>query len=105
MRKVWLLREGAGTRSVFLLALTFLLFASLLALMTTSCSSQKNSESEEAGESPKSTVQPQTGPSITYTVLDKDVYDAPVKTQVTWNILVEGEISKPVLFTGIVRKE
>lgn len=29
-----------------------------------------------------------------YIVLDKDIYDAPVKTQVTMNILVSGEISE-----------
>ena len=32
-----------------------------------------------------------------YTILDEDVYDAPVKTQVVLNILVSGEISEPGL--------
>jgi len=32
-----------------------------------------------------------------YSVLDEDVYDAPVKTQVALNILVSGEISEPGL--------
>ncbi len=34
-----------------------------------------------------------------YSVLDEDVYDAPVKTQVALNILVSGEISEPGLNT------
>ncbi len=32
-----------------------------------------------------------------YSILDEDVYDAPVKTQVALNILVSGEISEPGL--------
>ena len=32
-----------------------------------------------------------------YTILDEDIYDAPIKTQVTLKILVSGEISQPGL--------
>lgn len=58
---------------------TFLGLALLLVLTITSC-----------GQQPKIVLP-------TYSVLDEDIYDVPVKTQVTLNILVSGEISEPGL--------
>jgi len=69
--------------------------ALLLVLTITSCgddgsSKTKKNKAEYFESQPKVTMP-------IYRALDEDIYDAPIKTQVTLKILVSGEISKPGL--------
>lgn len=72
---------------------TFLGFALLLVLTITSCGQEKATKSEKKVESSTPAVQQPKVVLPTYIVLEEDVYDAPIKTQVTLNVLVSGEIS------------
>jgi len=77
---------------------TFLGLALLLVLTITSYSREESPKSEKKKvESSTLVVQQQTVTLPTYSVLDEDIYDTALKTQVVLNILVSGEISEPGL--------
>lgn len=77
---------------------TFLGLALLLVLTITSYSREEAPKSEKKKiESSTPVVQQPRVTLPTYSVLDEDIYDTAIKTQVVLNILVSGEISEPGL--------
>ena len=78
-----------------ILSLGFVLALLIQMLIFTSCGRQEPPKSEERKAETQAT--PVEQPKVVlpgYSILNEDVYDAPLKTQVTLNVLVSGEISK-----------
>jgi hypothetical protein len=65
-----------------------------VALCVASCGTREPAREEKAEAAPVTAARPPEVPLPEYTVLDEDVYDAPIKTQVILHILVSGEITK-----------
>lgn len=81
------------------LSVLFLIVLTLAGLLFLGCGKEKQKKTEKVEERPSITAgrkekEVERLPVPEYTVLDEDIYDAPIKTQVTLKLLVSGKITK-----------